>query len=253
VGAAAYRSAKKLYNDYDGLTHDYTDRKGVVHSEIILPDHAPREFYDRQTFWNAVEKAEENSTRKATARTAREVEIALPLELTPEQQLALVRDYVKDNFVRHSMGADISIHDGKHAHRKDDFHDEAESDSIIKKDNPHAHVLLTTREVNANGITDKIRDWNKRQNVTVWRKSWADAQNKELERLGHEVRVDHRSNKDRGIDKEPTKHEGAFVRKMEQDGIPTDRVRENTEIETKNELRQMFELLILVMLENKLR
>ena len=239
VGAAAYRSATKLYNDHDGLTHDYTGKTGVIHSEILLPDNAPRELLDRQNFWNAVEKAE----KRKDARTAREIEIALPLELTPEQQLTLTRDYINNNFVNLGMGADIAIHDGKHGHRKDDRHEEAQHDKSIKKNNPHAHVLLTTRAITPEGLSKKKSpEWDKRQNVVLWREQWADIQNRELERLGFNDRVDHRSYIDRGIDREPTMHEGTTVRQMEKRGIDTRIGRANREITAKNELQNMFNL-----------
>ena len=122
VAAAAYRSGTKLTNEWDGLTHDYTHKGGVVHAEIMLPVHAPPEFADRSTLWNSVEQIE----KARDSQLAREVEVALPRELTPEQQLALVRAYVKDNFVDAGMCADFALHD------KGDG-------------NPHAHILLTIR------------------------------------------------------------------------------------------------------------
>jgi len=99
VAAAAYRSGTKLTNEWDGLTHDYTHKGGVVHAEIMLPVHAPPEFADRSTLWNSVEQIE----KARDSQLAREVEVALPRELTREQQLALVRAYVKDNFVAAGM------------------------------------------------------------------------------------------------------------------------------------------------------
>ena len=99
VAAAAYRSGTKLTNEWDGLTHDYTRKSGVVHAEIILPAHAPPEFADRSTLWNSVEQIE----KARDSQLAREIEAALPRELSGEQQLALVRAYVKDNFVDKGM------------------------------------------------------------------------------------------------------------------------------------------------------
>ena len=95
VAAAAYRSGTKLTNEWDGLTHDYTRKGGVVHAEIMLPAHAPPEFADRSTLWNSVEQIE----KARDSQLAREIEAALPRELSREQQLALVRAYVKENFV----------------------------------------------------------------------------------------------------------------------------------------------------------
>lgn len=128
VAAAAYRSGENLTNEYDGITHDYTRKGGVVHTEILLPDHAPAEYADRAVLWNAVEKIE----KAKNAQLAREIEIALPHELTREQGISLVREYVKEQFVSAGMCADIAIHD--------------------KQDgNPHAHILLTVRPLNENG------------------------------------------------------------------------------------------------------
>ena len=95
VAAAAYRSGERLTNEWDGMTHDYTHKGGIVHTEIMLPSHAPPEFQDRSTLWNSVEQIEKSSD----AQLAREIEVALPVELSPAQQLALVRAFVKDNFV----------------------------------------------------------------------------------------------------------------------------------------------------------
>ena len=129
VAAAAYRSGEKLINDYDGVIHDYTRKSGISHTEILLPAHAPPEFADRSTLWNAVEKIE----KAKNSQLAREIELAIPKELSEKEQLALVREYVKQNFVSAGMCADIAIHD--------------------KKDgNPHAHILLTMRPIEQDGI-----------------------------------------------------------------------------------------------------
>ena len=128
VAAAAYRSGTKLTNEWDGLTHDYTRKTGVVHSEIMLPAHAPPEFTDRSTLWNSVEQIE----KARDSQLAREIEAALPRELTREQQLALVRAYVKDKFVDKGMCADFSIHDKGTG-------------------NPHVHIMLTVRPLKEDG------------------------------------------------------------------------------------------------------
>ena len=92
VAAAAYRSGEKLVNEWDGMTHDFTRKGGIVHTEIMLPIHVPPEFADRSTLWNSVEEIE----KSATAQLAREIEMALPVELSRTEQLALVRAFVKD-------------------------------------------------------------------------------------------------------------------------------------------------------------
>ena len=118
----------KLTNEWDGLTHDYTRKGGVVHAEIMLPAHAPPEFSDRSTLWNSVEQIE----KARDSQLAREIEAALPRELSREQQLALVRAYVKDNFVDKGMCADFAIHDKGTG-------------------NPHVHIMLTVRPLKENG------------------------------------------------------------------------------------------------------
>ena len=128
VAAAAYRSGEKLVNEYDGAIHDYTRKGGIVHTEILLPDNAPPAFSDRSALWNAVERIE----KAKNAQLAREIEIALPHELTREQGVSLVREYVKGNFVAAGMCADVCLHD------KNDG-------------NPHAHILLTMRPIEQDG------------------------------------------------------------------------------------------------------
>ena len=128
VAAAAYRSGEKLVNEWDGLIHDYTHKRGIVHREILLPAHAPPEFADRSTLWNSVEEIEKSSD----AQLAREIEVALPVELSPAAQLALVRSYINDNFVAAGMCADFAIHDKGTG-------------------NPHAHIMLTMRPLKADG------------------------------------------------------------------------------------------------------
>lgn len=140
VGAAAYRAGDKLTNEYDGLTHDYTNKKGVEYSEIMLPDNAPRDYYDRYTLWNAVENIE----KTRDAQLAREIEVALPRELNLEQQKELIKGYIKENFVDEGMCADIAIHNPVTMENGIKFHN-----------NPHAHVLLTMRPMNSDGAWQK--------------------------------------------------------------------------------------------------
>lgn len=212
VAAAAYRSGERLYNSYDRLAHDFTRKKGIVHTEILLPSNAPKEFYHRETLWNAVESAE----KRCDSRTAREVEIALPNELKLGEHIKLVREFIAENFVRLGMCADICIHN------KEDG-------------NPHAHILLTTRSVEHYGFNKKKnRDWDRRENVSIWRKNWADMQNRELEKRGVVARVNHQSYKMRNIDREPTKHLGHRAAAMDRRGIETDRANDNRAIMARN-------------------
>jgi len=241
IAAAAYRSGEKLTSEWDGLTRDYTHKPGVVHSEIMLPAHAPPEFSDRATLWNSVEKIEKSSD----AQLAREIEVALPVELSRAQQLALVRSFVKDNFVDAGMCADFALHD------KDDG-------------NPHAHIMLTIRPLRPDGkwgakcrkvydldsqgnrIPDgkggwknhreDTTDWNKRENAEKWRAAWAAYANRALEAAGRPERIDHRSYKRQGIDRIPTIHMGVAASQMERRGIRTEKGNINRQIDADNKL-----------------
>ena len=207
--AAAYRSGEKLTNEWDGLTHDYTKKGGVIHSEILLPAHAPPAFSDRSTLWNSVELSEKSNN----AQLAREVEIALPVELSREEQTRLVREYCSSQFVSKGMIADFNLHD-------------------TGGGNPHAHILLTMRPLDEKGAWlpkskkeyvldengEKIRlpsgkyktrkvdlvDWNNRENAEVWRSAWADLANEFLVQNDRPERIDHRSHAERGMDELPT-------------------------------------------------
>ena len=230
VAAAAYRSGTKLTNEWDGLTHDYTRKGGIVHAEIMLPAHAPPEFADRSILWNSVEQIE----KARDSQLAREIEAALPRELSGEQQLALVRSYVKDNFVDKGMCADFAIHDKGTG-------------------NPHVHIMLTLRPLKENGqwgakcrkaydldengqrIPDgkggwknhreDTTDWNDKGNVEIWRVAWAAYTNRALESAGRPERIDHRSYKRQGIDKIPSVHLGPAASQMEKRGIRTGKIR----------------------------
>lgn len=184
VAAAAYRSRSEIEDKRQGITFDYTKKSDLVHSEIMLPEGAPKRLEDRSVLWNEVEAKE---IRK-DAQLAREIEIALPRELNLDEQKELVREYAQEQFVNQGMIADINIHH--------------------HKDNPHAHIMLTTRRVSKNGFEEKVRDWNKKEQVIKWREQWAVKQNEKLLATGHDTRVDHRSYQDRGIDLIPQKHLG---------------------------------------------
>ena len=174
TAAAAYRVAERIEDRRTGLTFDYAARGGVDHTEILAPDHAPDWVYDRSELWNRVEESE---TRK-NSQVAREVRVALPDELTHAQRLELVREFVRSQFVDRGMVADIALH---------------APGRIGDERNHHAHILLTTREVDADGFTTKNRDWNKVEILESWREAWARDSNAVLERAGIEDRVDHRT------------------------------------------------------------
>ncbi|MBP3854285.1 MAG: MobA/MobL family protein [Ruminiclostridium sp.] len=210
VAKAAYIAGEKIKNERDGVTHDYRRKHEVVHEEILLPAGAPERFRERSVLWNATEKKE---TRK-NSQTARSIDAALPRELSRDEQIDLVRNFVAQNFTSKGMCADFAIHD--------------------KQDgNPHVHILLTTRRVNANGFTTKDRSWNDKALLEQWRESWADWCNHKLYFVSDE-RIDHRSYKDQGIDKIPTVHLGAGACAIEKKGKKTDRGLLNLQIEIKN-------------------
>ena len=239
VAASAYRSGEKIKNEYDGIVHDFTRKGGIAHTEILLPQNAPQEFSDRGRLWNSVEKIEKSKN----SQLAREIEIALPKELSREKQIDLVREYVKENFVKVGMCADIALHD------KNDG-------------NPHCHILLTMRPLNEdttwgakskkenildeNGEKIKLKngnyktrkinttDWNEQGKAEQWRKAWADITNKYLEENSIQEKVDHRSYQRQGIEQIPTIHLGVSATQMEKKGIATDRGNINREIKHQN-------------------
>ena len=244
VAKAAYRAGEKIVNDYDGETHDYTKKSGVVHTEILLPDHAPREYADRSILWNAVERIEGNRN----SQLARDLQIALPRELSMEQNIALAHEYVQNTFVAKGMIADLCIHD-------------------TATENPHAHIMLTLRPLEQDGswgaksykeyILDKngerIRlasgeyksrkvytvDWNDKSKAEEWRESWAKVANRYLSKNGIDEEIDHRSYERQGLEILPTVHMGVAASQMEKKGIVTDRGNHNRRVtEINKELRQ---------------
>lgn len=202
VAAAAYRAGERLVDERTGLVHDYSRRSRRAEMECFIeaPEGAPSWARNREELWNRVEAAE----RRRDSQVAREVEVALPKELSREGQRELVAGYVRESFVSRGMLADVAIHWGD-------------------PNNPHAHVLLTTREVGPEGFGGKAREWNGRELLGEWREGWERHANRELERAGYLERVDHRSYAERGIEREPTRHEGPAVREMEARGIRTER------------------------------
>ena len=185
VGAAAYRSGERLVNRQSGAMHDFGRKQGIDSGEVLLPAGAPSWMQNRQELWNAVEVSETRSN----SRTARELVIALPRELTPGEQVQLLRGYLVEEFVSRGMVADFNIHD-------------------THTGNPHAHVMLTTREVSPFGFRAKVRAWDKVELLQEWREAWADHCNAALADSGCKERVDHRTLFMQGIDREPTRHHG---------------------------------------------
>lgn len=241
VAAAAYRSGEKLTDKETGLTSDYTRKGGVVFSEISLCENAPAEYADRATLWNAVHQIEKSKN----ARLWREIEVALPKELSREEQIATIRDFVKQLTAK-GMCADWSLHD------KGDG-------------NPHAHIMLTVRSIEPSGkwaaksrkvydldengerIFQKVdksgrkqykchkedyNDWNATERIEEWRAAWAECCNA---RLAEHDRIDHRSYVRQGVDRIPTIHEGYAARQRVADGLPSNRCNLNHQINQSNE------------------
>jgi ATP-dependent exoDNAse (exonuclease V) alpha subunit len=174
TAASAYRAAERVVDARTGEVHDYTRKHGVEHTEILAPEHAPDWVRDRSALWNAVEQIE----RRKDAQVSREVRVALPSELTPEQNRDLVREFVQAQFVARGMIADVALHaPGRDGDQR----------------NHHAHIMLTTREIGPDGFGAKNRDWNAKDVLLDWRGSWAEHVNQTLERCHVHERVDHRT------------------------------------------------------------
>lgn len=278
-------SCSQIYNDYDGVQHDYTRKQGLVWQKVFLPENAPKEWEDRAVLWNAVEASEKTKD----SRLAREFVVALPIEI-PQSWRAILSDYIRKQFVADGMCADVCIHDT-------DGH------------NPHAHIMVTVRPLDENGHwqykTEKeylcVRGgeergftaseykaaqaegwekqyqykvgkkkvymapsqaetegneraskypkstkygrqnpiserWNSEEQLLIWRKAWADVVNKEMASWHLSERIDHRSHAERGLDEQPTVHEGVATRAMEDKGIIADRCELNRQIKADNAL-----------------
>ncbi|WP_426261808.1 Ti-type conjugative transfer relaxase TraA [Sphingomonas sp. DC1100-1] len=184
VASAAYRSASELHDARLGRAHDFSNKTGVIHSEVLLPKDAPERLADRTTLWNEVEAGE----KRKDAQLAREVEFSIPREMSEEQGVSLARDFVEKEFVKRGMVADLNVH-----------WDKAKDGSP----KPHAHVMLAMREVGPEGFGKKNRDWNSAELLKGWREAWAAHVNERMAELGLEGRIDHRSYADQGIELEP--------------------------------------------------
>ncbi len=213
VAAAAYRSASVFTDQRQGQSFDYSEKSGVVHSEILLPEGAPEWMRDREQLWNAAEAAE----RRRDAQVAREVEFALPEELSRAAAIGLAREFIEREFVARGMVADLNVH--------------------WDEGNPHAHVMLTMREVTPDGFGRKVREWNQVGLLREWREHWADLANEHLMRAGFDVHIDHRSFKDQGIELEPTAHLGKAVDEMRGRGEYAERARRLEEVRERNAQR----------------
>jgi len=192
VACSAYRSGSELFDEKYNKTHDYSLKQDVEFTEIITPKGAPEWMKNREMLWNAIEARE----KRKDAQLAREIQIALPRELTKEQNIELAREFIQKEFVDLGMIADWALHVDKTK--------EGETQ-------PHIHVMLTMREINDEGFGQKVRKWNGKENLLLWRENWAEVANRHLALNGHDICIDHRSNVERGIELEPQYKIGASV------------------------------------------
>ncbi len=215
VASAAYRSASELHDQRLGRDHDFSNKAGVVHSEVMLPEGAPERLRDRETLWNEVEARE---VRK-DAQLAREVEFSIPREMSQVQGVALARDFVEKQFVERGMVADLNVHwdKGKDGEPK-----------------PHAHVMLSMREVGPEGFGQKVREWNSTALLQEWREAWADHVNERLAELDIDARIDHRTLEAQGIDLEPQHKIGPAASRMSEQGLEAERVEDHARIAREN-------------------
>lgn len=228
VASAAYRAAEKLTNERDGLTHDFRAKQGVAHAEIVLPEGVDAEWArDRSALWNAAEKAE----NRKDARVAREFEVALPHELSSQQRIDLTREFAQELANRHGAAVDFAVH-------------QPHSASDVR--NHHAHIMLTTRQVTGEGLTDKtyIERENKwllsndlptsQMQLRDIRQSFEQMTNAHLARAGLDIRIDHRSHAERGLEITPTEHAGVHATQMERRGLDVSRSRLDEDVARHN-------------------
>ncbi len=211
VAAAAYRRAMRLFDEREGRWWDYTSKSNVVHREILIPANAASWLRPITTLeqddarlaaerlWNLVEAKE----TRIDAQLAREIEFALPIELTREQNISLAKEFIQDQFVQHGMVADYSVH--------------------WDNGNPHVHVLLTMREITTLGFGRKVTEWNQKTLLQEWRQQWAAYANFHLQLHQHPARIDHRSYEAQGIDLIPTQHRGRAIGEMRKLGKSLER------------------------------
>jgi MobA/MobL family len=214
AAAVAYATAQKLLDERQGLEFDYTRKSGVMETGIAAPDYAPGWVYDTAQLLNSIETAE----KRKDARTAREMVIALPHEMTDRQRADLLKDYINDNFTSQGMVAIFAIH---------------EPDREGDNRNYHAHVILTTREITRDGFsTKKNREWDKDEALEGWKENWCDLVNERAQELGIDINLDERSPEERG--RMATQHMGEELTAMERKGIKTERGNYNRQAQEYN-------------------
>lgn len=221
TGAAAYRSGERIHDERTEIDHDYTRKRGVEHEEIITPPGSPDWATDREKLWNAAEAAE----NRKDSRVAREYEVAIPKELSKEQGIELVRTFAKEISERYGVTVDLAVHKD---HRTDWQGQEKGFESY------HAHLMSTTRVMDKDGLGEKasieLSDTKRHslglckgsEEIDKVREMWEKTANYYLEREGHEHRIDRRTLKEQGIEREPTKHLGPQATYLERQGTHTE-------------------------------
>ena len=214
-GAASYQRGEKFADTYYGTVHNYSKRDDVAYTNVILPPNAPLIFADSATMWNAAELAENRSN----SRVAHIFKAALPQEFSLDENVDLVSEFATEYLVKNGMCCDIAIHD------KGDG-------------NPHTHILTPTREVTAEGLGEKRRDWNDTQLLIQWRENWAKLCNERFIQKGLDCRISHESYAVQDIDKpyqrEATVHLGRNATALERRGVQTELGNRNREIMERN-------------------
>ena len=222
VAAAAYRSGEVLKSDDRICDYQHKREEDLTHTEIMAPEDAPAWVGDRQQLWLTAERAE----KRKDAQLARDIIAALPRELTTEQNIALVRDWVATNFVSKGMVADFAIH---------------ESQASDGGKNPHVHLLLTLRPVEGDGFGKKAREWNDPALVTAWRRSFQDITNAHMEAANREERLSMESYATQGIDKQPEEHMGYQIDRLERRNIETNVGNRNRAIRNYNRVKALLD------------
>lgn len=230
TAAAAYRARAVVLDERSGRLHDYSRKAGdVLFAGLYVPQDASDWARDRQQLWNAVEKME----KRKDAQLARDFKIALPHELTPEQNRWLVQDWVRENVTRQGYVADVAIH--------------APSEHGDSR-NVHCHLMATMRPLGAEGFAaTKDRAMNSKAQLQEWRESWEKLANRHLERHGHTAHIDRRPLQAQGIEREPGLHMGKDATAAERKGRTTERGERQKQIQTRNRraeelLRELAEL-----------
>ena len=298
VGAAAYMSCSEMTSQYDGIHHNYTRKQGLVFEKVFLPENAPAEWSDREKLWNAVEAAETSKD----SRLARQIILALPIELNHDQQIRLLSDFVQRFFVSDGMCADVAIHDtgdgNPHAHimlalrpldEKGKWQSKTEKEYLCVKDGEERgftaaelkaaqeegwekqypykvgkkKMYMVPSEAEAQGYkraskypkctrygrqNPTYERWNDVIMLDSWRTCWAGAVNRALEEIGSRERVDHRSHALRGLDEQPTIHEGVTARALEKKGIISERCETNRQIRKDNALLRRLKEMVAEMI-----